>query len=606
MEQRMAQHARISQPKRHTARNVGIGIAIAIVLLAAIAGICGYQFYRQAMQVKAHEEQVIASLSVLKDTENLKDPTKLDQAISQAQTHATQAQTITKGALWSVAAAMPVVGDDITTVRGLADVAQGITSQTLPKLSQTITKLLGSSLSGGEGKLNMQPIIDAQSNIKAIASELGEYNKTVQSLPKPHIGKVQSAYSKATEQFEKIASRMDQANIMIQGMPLLLGSNGPRNYILVAQTTSEQRSSGGLVGSMGLMSVENGAISIGDFHSNGEFVGLGTAANGEERSVFDGPLAFSMDIRDVFAVPEIGRVSELVNYVWQQSPYKGQVDGVVAVDPVFIQEMVRINGNVTLDDGRVLTGDNTAEFMLNTIYKEYTPEQQDFYFEYLASSVMKSAFSSMNFTTLMKVAKSMGDLAKNRHFYAYTFHEDEAKYLQGSGLAVSAPSDETKPAVGVYLNEQNPSKLGWYIDRSATIQKTGTAENGGTNYHVTYTLHNRLDSAEMATATDYILGGVQAGVNGVPVAPSGTSVQRMLFYAPAGGSLSNLQATGDVRQQREAQMDGKTLTTNVAYIAPGDTVTFEFDVTTAPSATEPLSLDTTPCGQMSIPVQFQE
>lgn len=70
--------------------------------------------------------------------------------------------------------------------------------------------------------------------------------------------------------------------------------------------------------------------------------------------------------------------------------------------------------------------------------------------------------------------------------------------------------------------------------------------------------------------------------------------------------MSNLQANGDVRQQREAQMDGKSLTTSVAYIAPGETVTFEFDVTTAPSATESLSVDTTPSGQMSISVQYQE
>ncbi|WP_411161124.1 hypothetical protein [Bifidobacterium longum] len=27
------------------------------------------------------------------------------------------------------------------------------------------------------------------------------------------------------------------------------------------------------------------------------------------------------------------------------------------VDPVFLQELVKINGNITLSDGRVLTGD---------------------------------------------------------------------------------------------------------------------------------------------------------------------------------------------------------------------------------------------------------
>ena len=34
-----------------------------------------------------------------------------------------------------------------------------------------------------------------------------------------------------------------------------------------------------------------------------------------------------------------------------------QLDGVLMVDPVFLQELVKINGNITLSDGRVLTGD---------------------------------------------------------------------------------------------------------------------------------------------------------------------------------------------------------------------------------------------------------
>lgn len=83
--------------------------------------------------------------------------------------------------------------------------------------------------------------------------------------------------------------------------------------------------------------------------------------------------------------------------------------------------------------------------------------------------------------------------------------------------------------MGIYLNEQNPSKLGWYIDRKAQITKTGQNADGSKTYHVTYTLTNTLTSSEMATCTGYILGGEQAGVTGKPVAAPGTSAQRMLF-----------------------------------------------------------------------------
>ena len=92
---------------------------------------------------------------------------------------------------------------------------------------------------------------------------------------------------------------------------------------------------------------------------------------------------------------------------------------------------------------------------------------------------------------------------------------------QGAGLAKGTPDSETDPEVGIYLNEQNPSKLGWYIDRKTQITKTGQNADGSKTYHVTYTLTNTLTSSEMAICTGYILGGEQAGVTGKPVAAPG-------------------------------------------------------------------------------------
>lgn len=289
----------------------------------------------------------------------------------------------------------------------------------------------------------------------------------------------------------------------------------------------------------------------------------------------------------------------MLNASWQRSQYACNIDGLISVDPVFIQKMVEINGPVTLSNGTVLTGENTAEYMLNTIYKDVPVAQQDEYFEYIAKTVMDGAFGNMTVDKMMKVAQSIGDLAENRHFYAYTFHDDEAKYFQGAGLAKNAPESETNPETGIYISEQNPSKMGWYIDRTSEVAKTGDK-----TYHVKYTLTNRMTSTEMATCTSYILGGEQKGIGGVPVAPSGTSAQRVLIYAPAGGSIGSIAVTGDVRDRSNATMDGKPLNSSMAYIAPGKSVTYEFDVTVSDKATADMKLDQTPCGKMTNDVKY--
>lgn len=411
-------------------------------------------------------------------------------------------------------------------------------------------------------------------------------------------GTVKKAYQQGKDQLDNIADLVGQVSNATHMLPSFLGQNGARTYLLAAQTTSETRSGGGLVGSLGTMTADHGKIAVGDFHPNGEFVN-GNNGTAEEHAVFNRPLGFSFDVRDTFAVPDVSRNAEMLNASWQRSQYACNIDGLISVDPVFIQKMVEINGPVTLSNGTVLTGENTAEYMLNTIYKDVPVAQQDEYFEYIAKTVMDGAFGNMTVDKMMKVAQSIGDLAENRHFYAYTFHDDEAKYFQGAGLAKNAPESETNPETGIYISEQNPSKMGWYIDRTSEVTKTGDK-----TYHVKYTLTNRMTSTEMATCTSYILGGEQKGVGGVPVAPSGTSAQRVLIYAPAGGSIGSIAVTGDVRDRSNATMDGKPLNSSMAYIAPGKSVTYEFDVTVSDKATANMKLDQTPCGKMTNDVKY--
>lgn len=588
----------------HTTRNILLLVLGVLVVLGAVGGFCVWRFYQQAMDVRDHELAAVEAVSGLQDVSQLRDADTMNAAIEQAQVHASAAKEIADGALWRVASYVPVLGDDVTAVRGMVDVVDGMVGDTLPSLASTVQTLMNSGLSGGgEGQLNLQPIADAQDGFAKANELVQQQADAINALPQPHIGVVRSAYEQGKEQINKVADMLDQVNGMVQAMPKLLGQDGPRTYLLVAQTTSEQRSGGGLIGSLGTMRVDNGNISVGEFHSNKEFVALGESATAEEHDVFSDPLYFSFDVRDLFAVPDFSRTAEMLNTVWQRSEYARDIDGVIAIDPLFIQEMVRINGDITLDNGQVLTGDNTAEFMLNGIYKAFDPDTQDMYFEYVASAVMDGAFSNMTMDKMMQIAQAMGTLAEGRHFYAYTFHEDEAEYFQGAGFAKNAPDSETDPEVGIYMNEQNASKLGWYLRRSSTITRTACNADGSQTYHVTFSITNTLTSDEMASATTYILGGAQPGVDGI-VAPAGTSAQRMLFYAPAGGSITNLTASGDVRDQENKTMDGKNLITNVAYIAPGETVTFDFDVTTSAKAESDLRLDQTPAGWLDENVTY--
>ena len=158
---------------------------------------------------------------------------------------------------------------------------------------------------------------------------------------------------------------------------------------------------------MGVVTTDNGKIGIGDFRSNGEYIpyGAGDPTEDEQRIFRQwGPLNMSFDVRDLAVYPDTSRSAEGMRAIWQRTPWGSntQLDGVLMVDPVFLQELTKISGNVTIPDGTVRTGDNTAEFLLNKVYVDYPVSMQDALFAQVAEQTVGSMFSNVDLAKLTR------------------------------------------------------------------------------------------------------------------------------------------------------------------------------------------------------------
>lgn len=575
----------------HIIRNICLIIGLVLIVIGVAGAVGGLKLYKEAQQVQYEESQALALLANVQDLNQLKDKDAVNKILPQLQLHTAKAAHITDRSLWKIASRVPVYGKDVTTVRGMTQSMNSLATDALPQLASTLQKMLGSSLSSGDRNINIQPIVDAQSGFNTANNSLQSELSSLKALPQPHLRQVQEPYNLAVQKFSAVSKQINQINNLIQVMPKFLGSGGARSYVIMAQTTSEARSGGGLVGSLGSFTANNGSISIGAFHPNTEFLNLGGShANADEEAVFKSPLDFSFDIRDLAAFPDFSRTAESVKSVWQDSRYTTTVDGVMGIDPVFVQEMIGISGNVTLPNSQVLTGSNTAQYMLNGIYKDVPVAEQDAYFSYIASTAMNNVFKNMTAPKMIKIAQSFSTLAAQRHLYLYSFHADDAQYFQDAGLAKSAPNSASNPEIGIYLNENNPSKMDWYVHRKTVITRKSCAANGSQTYHVEFNASNTISSADLASGNSYILGGFSN------IGAPGTAVERILFYAPQGGTISNFVTSGNAGKPTQVTMDGKQPWTSVASIAPNASVTYSYDVTTSTSSTADLSLDQTPMG----------
>ena len=568
-----------------------VGILTIVVLTLAAVGVMGFQLFKQAKQVQAHENSAIAMLSKFSsgDAETLANAGDILPQIA----HETQqAQDIAHGGLWNTAAKMPFIGSDISTVQGMTAAINDIVQDSIPQFVNVLKTLNDAQIANGDNGVNLQPIIDAVEPLKKANASFQQQVRDYDALPTPSISMIRSAYDKGETQLNDLADRVNALSNTFQILPTLLGDGQQRTYAVMAMTPSEMRSSGGLIGSVGDLTTSNGTVHIGDFRSNGDYLPYGIGDHSADmKRVFtdEGPLHMSFDIRDLAVFPNTADSAVAMQSVWNRTPW-GQgvpLDGVIMVDPVFLQQLIAINGNVTLPDGTVLTGENTAEFLMNTVYQKYPENETDVLFGVVAGQAMKSMFSHMDMGKLYKTGEMLGTMAKGRHFTMYAFDERAEQGIQAAGFTGQIPSSETNPSVGIYLTEQNPSKMGWYIKREAKIQRVNCDD--GDLYHVEFMVHNTMTEEEAKSLPWYITGNNSDN--------TGKAMEKILFYAPQGGSISNLmQLGGKVDAVKETTIDGVNAYETYAQVNPGQIATFTFDVRVSTKATAPLTIDQTPMG----------
>lgn len=588
---------------RHRIWPWAVSVVVLLVAIIAFLGIVGFNVYRQAKEVQEHESK---ALSMLSDFSTNVDDTKVQQIkaeLPQIQQETRQASTIAHGTWWNIAQKMPYIGDDVTAVQGMTKVIDDLVNQSVPQFMDVVSALQTADLSSGDDGINLRPILDCQQGLQKANETLQQQVNTYNALPQPNIDMVRSAYSQGSDKLNALATRIDALSNTFHMLPGFLGNGQTRTYAVMSMTTSEMRSSGGLIGSVGELTADNGNVHIGDFQPNTAYLpyGIGDHSADEARIFSDeGPLHMSFDIRDTAVFPDTERAALAMRSIWTRTPWGHDVtlDGVIMVDPVFVQEMVAINGPVTLADGTVLTGDNTAEYFLNTVYKQYEASQTDAVFGDTTGAVISDMFKNLNLGKLIKIGETMGTMAQERHFTMFAFDENLEKEIQAAGFTGETPNDPQNPSVGVYLTEQNPSKMGWYIKRTATIEKT-RCDGSGATYHVEYTLNNTMKVSDVANLPPYITG--------VDAPNRGKGIEKILFYPPAGGRINNIsQLNGAVNAVQKTTMNGKELYKTVVEILPEQSVTYSFDVTVSPQAQSALTIDQTPLGWKDTGITVKE
>ncbi len=629
-------HGSKTRAHRHVRKPIIAGIAAIIALLLIVPG--------TALAVSAKNAMDDARILMNQGSALVSQIQSGD--VQGAQRTATNLNSIAKeldanvnGPLWVPLTFVPVYGDDVKSIRTLAEVANKLSEQVLIPIAQGLSTD-GNARLFVDGGFNI-PVIQAMlTPIGAASDTIRECARQVNELSEPHIVQLMSPVMTVKSLMSVLSEVTGYASDLSQALPGILGANGPRTYLIMACSEAELRSVGGFPGSTGLMTVDNGKLEIGEMtapnlsfaQSEDEVLEL----TDEERTLF-GTRAGEY-FYDAGYNPHFPRAAEIMKSIWDANK-KPPFDGIISVDPVFLQSILELTGGVTTSDGVAVNGSNAAEVLMNSAYIMYSTEsfedestessdiaaddqktayalasaKQNAFFSEVASLALDAFFGNIDSVSMLSAVQVIGDSIADKRIYMWVANPEEQAVIEKLDAACAISMSEANPELGVYLATTVASKGNWYINSDTTVGNETKNADGSTSYSVTTTITNTLSPDDAANLPAILTTPDQYAVD--KVRSKGDMILDVYLFAPMGGVITDLQVEGDfapdtffddvgvwytqpgIEPMTRATYNGHEVWYGVTMIEGLQSTTLTYTVTTSPNAVETLVIDTTPLGQ---------
>ncbi|MDO8497892.1 MAG: DUF4012 domain-containing protein [bacterium] len=197
------------------------------------------------------------------------------------------------------------------------------------------------------------------SKIDRVSEDIKQAEARIQSIdPKRYPEKigtyeVRGTIQKMTEEFHGISSLFVDAKPLLKNLPVMLGKDKEKTYLLLFQNDKERRATGGFLTAYAVFKIKDGKIHIdrsADIYSLDNSISVHPPAPREILTFHKGVTQFY--IRDSNLSPDFPKSIELFNSLYQKSGEKVNYDGIVALDSKILVDMLTIFGDTEADGVR--------------------------------------------------------------------------------------------------------------------------------------------------------------------------------------------------------------------------------------------------------------
>lgn len=593
-------------PEMPSSKRSGKGKRIAIIVAAivlVIALCCGgvaFAAMGQAGELKQKASSAIADINAVMSDVKAQDYSAAANDAMDAKNTADEIQEQLGNPIWGMMSIMPVVGEDIRNVKTAVEALQIATGDALVPITTALQTTPLSDLVKADGAIDVDAMNKLLATVQQAAPAMQECADMIEGLPEFHLSQIQSSFGGAKEKIGPMNDKFQQLSSITPIIGMLLGVDGDRKYVIAAQNSAELRASGGFPGSIGMMEISDGKISMGDFEKVYDALpedAMPSNANitDVERRLFDDEKKHLARTNDLGAIPDFERVASIWSQVYANRG--NPVDGVISITPSVVQDILKITGPITLTDGTTLDGTNATKVLEHDLYWKYlgTDAQAaknadliDVLFAEAAAKAMTNLFANLSSGGLTEFAKTILSDMQTREFMIWLTDEGEQSSLEALNCSGDIGGTIEEPELGIYVSIMTPSKLGWYLDIDTQLGEPVVNADGSTTYPATTVVKNSLTAQERDSGSNYIIGR-----STYYSWPEGDIHPWVYFVAPEGGSIDDLEDDANATVISDTY-DNVQVIRAISSLNVGKTATYTYSVTVAPGAQEPLSVTGTP------------
>ena len=582
-------HRKGERKKRRVAAVVAVIVAVVLVAF----GVSGFMLFNSAKTVKSQAKETVEIVGGLKDKVTSGDFSTLPDDAKKIDELCSSMKKETSSPVWTMASFIPVYGGDINAARTMVDALSDVSSGALVPMADNLAQATPGKLFQ-DGTINVSALQAVADSLSDSSKAFKSANEKIQGIGDTHIAQVTELVDRAKDGFATLNGAVDAAEKVAPVLPQMLGANGQtRNYLLYAMNNVEIRACGGFGGSQGLISVTDGQMSIGEFVPR---IGLSEdeaveSVDEEDEALF-GNHSNLYNSGNTYS-PDWPRNSQRVAALWK-SQYGQDVDGVVGIDPGFLQYLLGLVGNVSLPDGTVVDGTNAAKVLMHDVYWNYPVEESDGIFASVASAAFDKILGGIGDVDVTKLVGAFERGAEEGRLIAWMRNDDEQNAIKETGIDASLPDPDdpsADPVAGVYFNNLSFSKLDWYLNADTQIGQGVKNGDGTCSYRITVTLTNIMTQEEAGKLPDYVAAGASD-------AARDDERLNVSVFAPTGGNISDLTVEGTQFGLGAATWHGIPFYSGTVDLHAGETTTITYTLTTSAEAGDkPLTLRQTPTCQ---------